>query len=595
MEDPRLVGFGVQGFRDVRTKIFVGPLERLNILGGVNNSGKSAILAALEKYFPTGDNRNGGMRAVPSLSALEALDVPQVESDPFSVGLAIDFGPGNIVQLLLEVATGRKVRPDNQGYRELETVLNNQALLQPDTPQDSNVRWFWLKVGAGGELADDFLKSIESEPVAPSALRYATSTGYSGTISWSGLFWKAIARSIGGPQKVVLIPPGRRISSTNHRDMTLPSADGGGFPGMLLSMLAPTAEQFKQARERLAILNGFLRDVLGRPTAELLVPHNAQTVHVALEDRVLPLSHLGAGIEQVVVLAAICTEYRETLILLEEPDLYLHPTLQRQLLRHLLDKTSNTYVMATHSAALLDTDYANVFRVDWSADNGTSIDLVSGPQDRASLAIALGFRASDLVQANAVIWVEGPSDRIYIKHWLALIDKRLVEGIHFTFVMYGGRLAEHLTAVDEDQGKITEGQMSRFLNITRINRHSVFVMDSDLGVDAHVLDGYKTRLRGEFSAENGGFVWITDGVMIENYLEPSEFKAAYSSIHTRKPTPYEGDLRQSPFAGGVKQPDKVGIAEKVVADGVAVPQRGDLQRKLQHLAGYLRRVNGISN
>lgn len=27
----------------------------------------------------------------------------------------------------------------------------------------------------------------------------------------------------------------------------------------------------------------------------------------------------------------------------------------------------------------------------------------------------LGFKASDLLQSNCVIWVEGPSDRIYIK------------------------------------------------------------------------------------------------------------------------------------------------------------------------------------
>ena len=29
----------------------------------------------------------------------------------------------------------------------------------------------------------------------------------------------------------------------------------------------------------------------------------------------------------------------------------------------------------------------------------------------------LDVRASDLLQSNGIIWVEGPSDRIYIKRW----------------------------------------------------------------------------------------------------------------------------------------------------------------------------------
>ncbi len=34
--------------------------------------------------------------------------------------------------------------------------------------------------------------------------------------------------------------------------------------------------------------------------------------------------------------------------------------------------------------------------------------------DKNSILSDIGFKASDILQANGVIWVEGPSDRIYI-------------------------------------------------------------------------------------------------------------------------------------------------------------------------------------
>jgi hypothetical protein len=273
----------------------------------------------------------------------------------------------------------------------------------------------------------------------------------------------------------------------------------------------------------------------------------------------------------------------------------MHPTLQRQLLRQLHDKTTNTYLIATHSAALLDTDIANVFRVDWSSEEGTTIELVSSANDRATLATSLGFRASDLVQANAIIWVEGPSDRIYLKRWLELLDNELVEGIHYSFVMYGGKLAEHLTALDEDQGSVVESRITRFLDITRINRHAIFVMDSDLTKTSKILARYKVRLRDEFVTRGNGVIWITKGVMIENYLDPEEFQSAYGKVHSRqKRSGYQGGLDVNPFAGGVKQPDKVGIAEAAIVNQRSIPDRGDLTKRLQEACDYIRAVNGMS-
>ena len=53
-------------------------------------------------------------------------------------------------------------------------------------------------------------------------------------------------------------------------------------------------------------------------------------------------------------------------------------------------------------------------------------------------------RTSDIrlviLQANCVVWVEGPSDRIYLKHWIEAVTSELIEGLHYSIMFYGGRL-----------------------------------------------------------------------------------------------------------------------------------------------------------
>lgn len=591
-ESPRLAGFAVRGFRDIREPAFLGPWATLNILGGVNNAGKSALLDAIKLCV-----RMDRGRLANQLPQRERLDTPQVldggAPPQLEVGYYIDFGDREPAAGLIEILTGR----DMTGHdtMALSAVLNDPAFQASNDGRrdEANGIWLWQASGNAEELPQSVQNAIEAQADQRRALNQVTQSGYSGTVSWGGVLGQ-LRTKILGPETVVHVPPDRKIVASEHRESSLPSTTGEGLPGMLLGLLAPPAEDFYSARDRLARINDFVRRVLDEPSAELLVPHNAQTVHVAIDGRVLPLTHLGAGIEQLILLASICTEYSNSLILMEEPDLYLHPTLQRQLLQHLQTEASNTYVIATHSAAMLDTDYANVFKIDWNAQSGTTSTLVTSPRDRASLAIDLGFRASDLVQANAVIWIEGPSDRIYLKRWLSLTDPELVEGIHYSFVMYGGRLGEHLTAGTTDgAGRLDQDIVDRFIEITRINRHSAFVMDSDLTSGGEPLAGYKSRISRELAESGSGFAWVTCGTMIENYVDPGVFGVAYRSVHSRSRATYTGGLLENPFAGGAKQPNKLRIAHEVVDATSAVPDRGKLRSRLKDVVALVRQANGM--
>jgi hypothetical protein len=256
---------------------------------------------------------------------------------------------------------------------------------------------------------------------------------------------------------------------------------------------------------------------------------------------------------------------------------------------NLLSLTDNQYVVSTHSPTLLDLAEGTLVRVDGGPGKQTTAHVVSRPKDRADLARDLGLRPSDLVLANSVLWIEGPSDRLYIRHWLHLTDPELIEGAHFTFVMYGGQLARHLTAAeDRDRG------VEDLVEILRINRNSVVVMDSDLRSSGEALQSHKERLCHELSER--GLCWITQGYTLENYLEPETFRRVYAEVHPlgARTLTWNGEPHQDPFWEGVQSPDKVEIARRIAATEGTVPGVLDLQERLREVATFVRRANDMS-
>src|SRR5690606_2795615 len=84
----------------------------------------------------------------------------------------------------------------------------------------------------------------------------------------------------------------------------------------------------------------------------------------------------------------------------------------------------------------------------------------------------LDVRASDLLQSNGIIWVEGPSDRIYLNKWIELYsNSEIKENVHYQIVFYGGRLLSHLS-VDPNINP-------DLINILKVNSNCIFIMDSD--------------------------------------------------------------------------------------------------------------------
>ena len=162
----------------------------------------------------------------------------------------------------------------------------------------------------------------------------------------------------------------------------------------------------------------------------------------------------------------------------EELENNLHPSLQRRLynyIRKYSENHSSYFFLTTHSNIVIDAfgteKNSQLIHVINDGNKSTSTTILSYNGTKKILN-DLGIKASDILQCNGVIWVEGPSDRNYLNRWLEILAPNLKEGLHYSIMFYGGRLLANLT-FDFDWFN------SEVIPLLKINRNAFVVLDRD--------------------------------------------------------------------------------------------------------------------
>ncbi|KEO84278.1 ATP-dependent nuclease [Tumebacillus flagellatus] len=240
------------------------------------------------------------------------------------------------------------------------------------------------------------------------------------------------------------------------------------------------------------------------------------------------LSQLGTGVSQLIMLLSYLHLYRdkELNVFIEEPEGNLHPEAVIQLVGIMKDNFKNhRFFFTTHSSVLIDqidSDWS-VHRVMRKHNQSSDIQPCDTIVQHYEVLDELGIRASQLLQSNLVIWIEGPSDRTYINKWIqdhSTDDMRLVEGKHYSFLMYGGSNLANLDILSDGEN----------INIFRTSRYAVIVCDSDkANEDSELKERVKNIKKkvSELTVKIDGhdrslsdfvYVWVTKGREIENYI-----------------------------------------------------------------------------
>lgn len=318
-----------------------------------------------------------------------------------------------------------------------------------------------------------------------------------------------------------------------------------------------------------------------------------------------PLSKTGSGLKTIILMlvnlflipALLPGSSQYYVYAFEELENNLHPALQRRAFDYLCSYAENhgnvRIFLTTHSPVAINifgkSELAILHHVE-KDENCSTINSIGSYYDKLDILEDLDIKPSDILQSNGIIWVEGPSDRLYIKQWLDLFtDSRFVEGRDYQFLYYGGKILSHYELIDEDavdSKRKTDGLIS----ILKTNRNAVIVMDSDNKKPEDTINKTKQAIKKAF-ADKHFMCWVTYGKEVENYLTARSINEAYNSQLTNDIGRYE---IISDYLKGIKNDFsfiKVPFARKVAPHITKADFRDDLEEKIRELATKIKKWN----
>ena len=280
-------------------------------------------------------------------------------------------------------------------------------------------------------------------------------------------------------------------------------------------------------------------------TISLIPKIKSDVLHVKIgEEKEYPIHELGDGIQSIIILTfnLYANKGKDVLFFIEEPELYLHPGLQRKLIDVFLSDEFDTYqyFITSHSNHLLDlsldTNGISVYKFKKEISNNIPEDkekeieaefsIENVKNDDMSLLEELGVNSSSIFLSNCIIWVEGITDRLYIRKYLEIyqnekfkngeIKKIYLEDLHYSFLEYSGGNITHWDFLDNTEGDLASMKHSKIC--TRM----FLIADSDGYDDSK--DGAKrerlNKLRDYFKEK----FYCLEVKEIENILKPNVIK-----------------------------------------------------------------------
>jgi predicted ATPase len=239
---------------------------------------------------------------------------------------------------------------------------------------------------------------------------------------------------------------------------------------------------------------------------EILI--STTSTELSRSDLDVSLASSGTGIGQALAILYVAVRnIRPQVILIDEPQSFLHPGALRKLLEILRLHNQHQYIFTTHSPLALPlTEADRMFQI-YRTPEGSQIRPVVERDELVAALSDVGARLGDVYGAESVIWVEGPTEERCFPEIIRGIAKKPLHGTVIIGVASTGDLeSKDATRVCEIYERLTKSN-------ALLPKTVAFMFDRE-GRSEKIMQDIERRLRGLMR-------WLPFR-MYENYLLEAE-------------------------------------------------------------------------
>ena len=426
----RVPKFTDKGFENTENDSWhLSDLKPINIFIGANNSGKSRLIRHLFSH-----------------------DISDIDSDKFPVSRFFD----------MPMSTERKTKPveNRTDFSKLNEGIDSNENL-------SNQNIFgYLHSRSENILIDRYSGTSESD-IKALHQEYITSTQNNDDFTFIADYRPQDFKKIYIPLLRGLRTLRSNIDDFHDRTMkdyfakhneNVTIFTGHSLYNDLKNSLLGTYEERNKVRD----FENYLSENFFNNKSLSLVPRvNDDVVYLKEGDKPeRPIYDLGDGLQAVIILTFnVFMATEPTMFFIEEPEQHLHASMQRSLIEAYSSHPKHMYFITTHSNHFIDlsqeTDNVGIQRVYQQIENDVETTIIESASKDVHILADLGVRASSVLLANCSIWVEGITDKLYLRAYMDKFISELddtgraeklrnyKENLHFIFTEYQGSNITH--------------------------------------------------------------------------------------------------------------------------------------------------------
>jgi len=237
------------------------------------------------------------------------------------------------------------------------------------------------------------------------------------------------------------------------------------------------------------------------------------------EHLALPLSESGTGIGQALALLFVALTHKETMIIIiDEPQSFLHPGAIRRLFGILKQHPQHQYIISTHSPTVISAASPSTIHLLRKVKAQTVVEQIDRSKNEAlqRCLMEVGARLSDVFGADNILWVEGSTEELCFPLIMSLTKRGQLFGTKILGVKQPGDF-------ESKKSKDTFEIYSRLSQSSGLLPPAIaFVFDRELRTEKEMED---------MERQGKGKVFFTKRRMFENYLlNPQAIAATVNSI-----------------------------------------------------------------